>query len=394
MARRHGCVVLAIAAAAALAALALPTGADAAAKPRLKLLLPSPGQITLDLTTFTVRRAGTGRPARLRLHARGAKALPPSVRVLWATRVIPRRRTVTYATLLLAIRKASKRAHAAQAEEIDLERLVFFLNGGVDPGEHRIVNRPNHRAAVNAGNASRPVLHDLFEAVKGSFGDAFEPGPHPGVDRFVETGHYDDGHAFGWKPARQDDAWSALTRSLSTRADMDEVVAQIESNLGVDIDADGDNGVPKCEQGNYTSPAREITVPPSGTPDSVVFSTPIPNALYYDRRHGYAGGGGCDRANKKMFANVDVLGGGTPVAWSYDDPFGQSNDLNNGNWCPITIDTGTSNRCLIFAPLLSFREGDAREQKTYSVVVAFQNRFADYGGTKHSISVRVAWRPK
>jgi hypothetical protein len=398
MARRRRCVVVAIGAAAAVATLALPAGAGAVAKPRLELLLPARGHVTIDLTTTMVRRSPSARPPKLRLRAQRPRALPKSVRVLWATRMIPRRRTVTYATLLLAINKASRIAHAAQDGDTDLERFLFFLSGGVDPGEHRIVNRSHHQAVVNAGNAPRRVLTDLFEGVKNSFPAAeyplFGAAAPPEVDRNIDTGHYDDGHAFGWKPGRQDDTWNALTRSLSTRADMDDVVAQIESNLGVDIDADGDRGAPRCEQGNYTSPPREITVPPSGTPDSVVFSTPIPSALYYDRRHGYAGGGGCDRSNKKMFANVDVLGGGTPVAWFYDDPFGQSNDLNNGNWCPITIDTGTSNRCLIFAPLLSFREGDAREQRTYSVIVGFQNRFADYGGTKHSISVRVAWRPR
>ncbi|HMJ96929.1 MAG TPA: hypothetical protein VK486_13810 [Thermoleophilaceae bacterium] len=401
MARWRMCVVLL--AALVVAALGGISSADAAAKPRkLKLLLPAPGHVTIDLTTTTVRRAATGRPRKLRIRARRAKALPPSVRVLWATRVIRRKRTITYATLMLAINKASRKASAAQSDGdldpdvgggIPSEYLLFFFNGGVEPDEWKAVNKPGHEAAVNATNVPRKKLTDLFEGVKNSFGDAF--GLRPTNDPSLETGHYDDGHAFGWKPARQNDTWNALTTSLAAKRDMDEVVAQVESNLGVDIDADGDRGAPKCEQGNFTSPEREITVPTSGTPDTVIFDTPIPSALYYDRRNGYAGGGGCDRANKKMIANVDVLGGGTPVAWFYDDAFGEGNDdLHNGNWCPVTIDTGVSNRCLIFAPLLTFREGDARTQKTYSVVVGFQNRFADYGGSKHSISVRVAWRPK
>jgi hypothetical protein len=237
----------------------------------------------------------------------------------------------------------------------------------------------------------RRELTDLFQAVKSSFGDAFEPGPQS--DPFVETGHYDDGHAFGWKPRRQKDAWNSLTTSLAGREDMEEVIAQIESQLGVDIDADGDKGAPRCVAGSYASPPRRITVPPTGTASSVFFRTPIPNAAYYDQRHGYAGGG-CDRPEGKMVARVRVRGGGKVIAYNDDDaPAGDR--TSSGTYCPVPTgpDAVLVDHCLIFRPELFWEGDDAAAVRTYSVHVSFQNRNADQGGSEHEISIEVSWRP-
>jgi hypothetical protein len=406
MARRRMCALAAAVAASAFATLAFPAGAGAAAKPRLKLLLPSPGHITIDSTAVTVRRSSRDRPRNLRIRAPGAKALPSSVRVLWATRVIPRKRTVTYATLMLAINKASRTASGAQdgdfdpdlGGEIPPEYLLFFGIPGMSPDDFKAIVNPNHQAAVNAGNVPRRRLTDLFDGVKKNWRDGqlsvFDPRPQPGVESQIETGHYDDAHAFGWKPRRQDDAWNALTTSLSARANMDEVIAEIENNLGVDVDADGDKGAPKCQQGNFTTPPTTIVVPPQDRLETVRLATPIPNAAYYVPKNGYAGGGGCDRLNGKLIANVDVLGDGTPVAWRYDDVFGEQDDLHDGSYCPIPMGEGVSNRCTIRAPSLFLPPGDATKHRTLTLNVSFQNRFADQGGTSHQISVRVAWRPR
>lgn len=400
MARGRICFAV-VGVAVAATALGAPAGAAGRAGPRLKLALPSPGHITIDSTSVTVRRAGRGRlPTRMRLRAVRPRGLPRSVRVLWATRVIPRKRTVTYATLLLAINKARRQATSAQADDEPpdpYELFVFFLNGGVDPDEFKVINKPSHEAAVNAANVPAARLRDLFDAVRKNWRDGrisvFDPRPQPDVEPFIDTGHYDDGHAFGWNPARQLDAWNALTTSLAGREAMDEVVAQVENNLGVDIDADGDNGAPKCVAGSYESPPQQITVPPTGRTDTVWFDTPIPNSLYYDGRHNYADGG-CDRQHGKMLAKVEVLGGGNVVA-SYDDNEPQGEQARSGEYCPIPDSSpdGVSNRCLIFRPELSFNTTDATKARTYSVLVGFQNEFADAGGTKHEISMRVTWRP-
>src|SRR5215213_9731168 len=90
--------------AAALTALpATPAaGATQPNKRRVPVVRPAPGHVSLTAVTI---RATVPRGARPRLRTRFPKAqqLPPSVRVLWATRKVRRGRKLRVSLLILSI---------------------------------------------------------------------------------------------------------------------------------------------------------------------------------------------------------------------------------------------------------------------------------------------------
>ncbi len=71
------------------------------------------------------------------------------------------------------------------------------------------------------------------------------PAGHPGDlgDSLVDTGHYDDGHSFGWHTAGIKQAvgdWVNLSRSAD--ASYADLVERIERRLQEDFDGDGEVG--------------------------------------------------------------------------------------------------------------------------------------------------------
>jgi hypothetical protein len=373
------------------AVLCLPAPAEA----KRQLTLPSPGHVTISAQRITVPKAGNqDLPSRFRVRGFNRRALPSSVRVLWATRVIRRRRTITFASLILAINRAERPTAGASQDDDGEAFFLYLLNGGVEGA------RPAERQAVtifDAPDTSPPrIFRQMEQRLETDWmkdGRSVFDNPPPGTERFIDTGHYDDGHSFGWRPRRQDEAWNALTTSDFGREQMDEVISKIENNLGVDIDADQDKGVPACEAGSYTTTA-EVEVKQTNITGLAVVDTPIPNAAFYTRTNGYAGGGGCDHENGGMAANIDIVGGGEVIAYNRDDnPLGERQQ--NGRWCPVAAPgEGPSNRCLIFRPELITRGNDARDAKVYSVSFGWQNtRGNDPGGSKHTVTVKVTWHP-
>jgi len=94
---------------------------------------------------------------------------------------------------------------------------------------------------------SRVANDSQLPSIRGTLSDLFEGHVTPSQltrilgDPALDTGHYDDGHAFGWKVrshADQHDVW----RTLATAAfdgQWDGVVVAIETRAGTDLNGDG-----------------------------------------------------------------------------------------------------------------------------------------------------------
>ncbi len=73
----------------------------------------------------------------------------------------------------------------------------------------------------------------VFEAPSGSQGQGGGNLSNPNLD----TGHYDDGHSFGWKmKGVNDDNWTHLTTDQNAQAQLDAIIATIETNLSEKMD--------------------------------------------------------------------------------------------------------------------------------------------------------------
>ncbi|HEX4804998.1 MAG TPA: hypothetical protein VFU94_03775 [Conexibacter sp.] len=223
---------------------------------RLTIPLPKPGHVTV--AAFETK-AGASAPRRIRLAAPGARKLPPSVKVLWATRSIRVKGGRRYAGFVLVVRRADVRAaHAASEEdEPTIFDLIFAAAAGrcVGCGQAETVSMRN--LDLFGAGQDKP-LEDLFrrdwkdpEAIFGSGRRT----PDPTLD----TGHYDDGHAFGWGTGRR----LALRPPDVRRVDIDlvqdlldeqqgRIVSDLEVATKVDLSGDGVVGAGSGQQINTT----------------------------------------------------------------------------------------------------------------------------------------------
>lgn len=234
-------------------ALSLATTATASARGKLTIPLPRPGHVTV--AAFETNAGGA---RRIRLAARGARKLPSSVKVLWATRAVRVKGGRRYAGFVLVVRRADVRAARAATgqDEPTIFDLIFAAVNGrcVDCGQAETVSAKN-LDLFQAGQA-RP-LEDLFrrdwkdpEAI---FGDHRMPDPT------LDTGHYDDGHSFGWGAGRR----PALRPPDVQRVDIDlvkdlglgepaRIVTDLEVATKVDLNGDGVVGAGSGQQINTT----------------------------------------------------------------------------------------------------------------------------------------------
>lgn len=282
--RWWGSVALLIVA-AATAALAPEAGAAKKAKPRsLQVALPAPGHIAIETLKMTVKGKSRRMPKGLRLKPRKLSSLPPSVRVLYARRTIRAKRKTTYALLLLTVNavtaKASTMAVAAENGHKGGGGLLKSGKGGDktlttmaelalffgSPVAANVIQQQQDeldeqaradefvdflvkleaQQTTNADLASPQqvakvgrTLTDLFQGVKdGRNGLVFEQ--PQGSDPNLDTGHYDDGHAFGWgvkTPAQELNVFANLAAFINGQ--VDQLVAQIEADMSADVNGDG-----------------------------------------------------------------------------------------------------------------------------------------------------------
>lgn len=235
-------------------ALPLATTATANANGRFAIPLPKPGHVTV--AAFEAKAA---KAPRVRLAAPGARKLPSSVKVLWATRSVRTKRARRYAGFVLVIRRADVRAaHAANEQDApDIFDLIFAAAGGrcVDCGQAETVSA---RDLDLFGARQAKPLEDLFRQ-DWKDPEAIFGGDHRRGDPTLDTGHYDDGHSFGWGTGRR----PALRPPDVQRVDIDlvkdlglgepaRIVSDLEVATKVDLNGDGAIGASSGQQINTT----------------------------------------------------------------------------------------------------------------------------------------------
>jgi hypothetical protein len=236
----------------------------------------------VTIETLTIKLTGRGRvrlPARLRLSAPTVRSLPPSVRILYARRTIRSRRATTYRLVLLAINVASRHSirQARAAEGSSQPAGGHLLAGG---GEAKVLSdaasvllfmgapaaafevqaqydKKEHQDSLDIATSFRnadlgtPALgHLISGAVKPVLGANNQ-------DPKIDTGHYDDGHAFGWRPQGEKRALHDITN-----ANLDRLIADLESDMRADINGDGTIGSPTCTRATSPGPSTCTTVGP------------------------------------------------------------------------------------------------------------------------------------
>jgi hypothetical protein len=234
------------------------------AKPSLLVPLPAPGHVTIETLTIKLTGRGRGRlPGRLRLSAPKVRSLPSSVRILYARRTIRSRRATTYRLVLLAINVASRhsirKARAAGSGSqpagghllaggsgatvlSDEATLFLFMGAPLAALEVQTqYEKQEHQDSLDIATSWRnadlgtPALGDLISgAVKPVLGANNQ-------DPKLDTGHYDDGHAFGWRPQGEKRALHDITN-----ANLDRLAADLERDMGADINGDGTIGSPQA----------------------------------------------------------------------------------------------------------------------------------------------------
>ncbi|HEX7292636.1 MAG TPA: hypothetical protein VF250_16065 [Conexibacter sp.] len=262
----------------ALAAFALPATIADARPPRMTLQLPSPGHMTVAALRVDVTTAHPGRlPRRVSLGARRLGRLPSSVKVLFATRSIRIRGGRRYMGAVFVVRRVEASAAARTAGAPHEPNIVELIFGG-DGGSWSVCSgcgaeRPtgflaegelcsacdearfeSQLAGVkNADKAKRrrlSVLADLFKADWTKHGDAEAVFGSGRSDPTLETGHYDDGHSFGWgtpprptlPPADVINVQIDLVEDLIERRPA-QLMPDLEVAAAIDLNGDGVVGV-------------------------------------------------------------------------------------------------------------------------------------------------------
>jgi hypothetical protein len=164
---------------------------------------------------------------------------------------------LTFVTLLLhrdgaKSARASGGASVSAKQEVDPLTIAFLLSGMHSDGsfeeesEEPGGSSPDLFAIVQRLGAEAPITRPRKMKTLLEYGNVEEPpAGHPGDlgDSFVDTGHYDDGHSFGWHTAGIKQAvgdWVNLSRAAD--ASYADLVEKIERRLQEDLDGDGEVG--------------------------------------------------------------------------------------------------------------------------------------------------------
>jgi hypothetical protein len=265
----------------ALTAFALhATPAGASKTPRVTVRLPSPGHMTVAaLAVDATASDPNALSRRVSLGAPRLGKLPPSVKVLFATRSIRIRGGRRYAAAIFVVRKATpSMAPVAYAADTDHEpNLVDMIFKGGGSGWSLCRNCHTERprlefegdicdtcrdiratwqlmAVQDADRRKARKLSALSDLFKRDFTQDGDPGPVFGgdgqsPDPTLDTGHYDDGHSFGWGTGRR----LALPPPDVIRVEIDlvgdlmqrqpgQLMPDLEVATAVDLDGDGTIG--------------------------------------------------------------------------------------------------------------------------------------------------------
>ena len=229
-----------------------------ARKPTYTLTLPSAGHVSVAAIRINAKRNSRGRlPTKLRLRFPGASSLPPSIRILFGKRAVKRKRSIKHRLFVVAVNKsgtaaaavARREASSAGDDQTLADAILLYLAGaqrstecttcGDEVKPNSLCGRCQFHAseAANADQAQPAQLAPLQDQLKQDFGTH---------DPNLDTGHYDDGHAFGWNvktPAQQKSTIDQIIDDFIAGRPT-SVIPDLERSGGVDLDANGLIGPP------------------------------------------------------------------------------------------------------------------------------------------------------
>lgn len=234
---------------------AVPASAGAAKRPRFTVVLPTPGHVTIAALDVTLK---VDKPRRLARHVRigfgRGKPLPPSVKVLTAQRFTRTRHGGKYAVLAIVVNRAgAASARMADRRPTFLDLLFEGRNegpcknchafeyedtldsyGGLCPECVVKARRAKEEAERDADAKDVAEIERLIKQVESDFNQA----------RDLDTGHYDDGHSFGWgiktKPEIIKVEHSVIDDLIQN--EQQNMVKDVEVAANVDLDGDGKIG--------------------------------------------------------------------------------------------------------------------------------------------------------
>jgi len=253
--------------------------------PQLRLALPAPGHVTLEMVSATVRRPSRGlrRSGLLKPRLPRARSLPLSVRILYLRRTFRTRTAVRSTLLLVAVNRATPGstprsaalAHPAQVPlvlcfsnrtptvraEVTDEAYAYLVYGPPDKAQFTYsqckVSLPQVSLggvlAVNTDLTSRPLAASGRRELTESLLLVDEPSDST-VDKALgdpklDTGHYDDGHSFGWNvktKAQERAVFDDVLKFIAHSNSLSGVVPMLEHDMGADLNGDGAIGAPAC----------------------------------------------------------------------------------------------------------------------------------------------------
>lgn len=235
------CIVLALAAGA--------TDRGGAARPkkpdgRILLTMPKAGGVTVAVAKIQLRGGAAARAQkRLKLSFGNARQFSSAV-VLAAVKSVKTRSRTTYTVILVGLNGGRARtiAGARGTEQQPEEPIHILLYGGLDyfalvmTGKTLFENWGEGMRDVSVRYASvdmppsldAPVDFDAIRDVLDSPPD-FDPIKKPSLlaDPDLDTGHYDDGHAFGWR--KNDRDWAKRWLTLAAEDDPTELQEDVEA---------------------------------------------------------------------------------------------------------------------------------------------------------------------
>jgi hypothetical protein len=254
--------------------------ASAARKKTLRIFRPGPGNVTVQVVSVRVTGSHLSRlPKRLGLKFIRPASIPSSVRILTAQRTVRTRKAVRYGLMIVSVERAAPKARAAQrppdaAEETSLlfagkgqkgrcldnvATFCLFMGAPVaadfiveddlayENAQEERLNRKTQAYVMDAIYANKAAAEKTAQKVGDLFGGLPENGgltfekPKGQLDPQIDTGHYDDGHAFGWKintKAEEHSAWGDLLRKTVDQ-DFRDMLAVLETHGGTDLNGNG-----------------------------------------------------------------------------------------------------------------------------------------------------------
>jgi hypothetical protein len=341
---------IALATAAALAALGFVAAGSGAPKPKpaLHVVLPRAGDLTLEVVkvTIPVRRKG------LRFRLVDPKRKARNARIVTAVRTTHVGKSTTFRILVIA--RNGKRAARSAGENgpggkhestlhvcvdadalvdnenndnavvlaqllvgFDLTRNSMFSSSSGALGATRIVPcaGPGCPHCPRKARVESATLLDLLQAIPSErdlfSGDAqklFGSASVDLADPSIDTGHYDDGHALGWK--KPDEQLKIDWKELGTSANLDPVVAEMEQTLNEGA------GVPTTTTATTTT-APTTTAPVACTAIAEpALVTQASNVTYTFEPAQLRPA----KVGQTYITTVTVSGGKGPYAWGVADP--------------------------------------------------------------------------